>query len=116
MAEAEKHFSWHETGKLNAAYEAIDRHAESFRKNKVALYYKDAKRDEKYTFKEMKEESNRAGNVLRRYGNVEKGDRVFIFMPRSPELYFIMLGAIKIGAIAGTAVRSIYGGSGERPA
>ncbi|TAH84109.1 acetate--CoA ligase [Bacillus subtilis] len=110
-AEAEKHFSWHETGKLNAAYEAIDRHAESFRKNKVALYYKDAKRNEKYTFKEMKEESNRAGNVLRRYGNVEKGDRVFIFMPRSPELYFIMLGAIKIGAIAGPLFEAFMEGA-----
>ncbi|MEG7333733.1 acetate--CoA ligase [Bacillus sp. 0102A] len=110
-AEAEKHFSWHETGKLNAAYEAIDRHAESFRKNKVALYYKDANRDEKYTFKEMKEETNRAGNVLKRYGNVEKGDRVFIFMPRSPELYFIMLGAIKIGAIAGPLFEAFMEGA-----
>ncbi|MHB9997270.1 acetate--CoA ligase [Bacillus spizizenii] len=110
-AEAEKHFSWHETGKLNAAYEAIDRHAESFRKNKVALYYKDANRDEKYTFKEMKEESNRAGNVLKRYGDVEKGDRVFIFMPRSPELYFIMLGAIKIGAIAGPLFEAFMEGA-----
>ncbi|MCY7748677.1 acetate--CoA ligase [Bacillus inaquosorum] len=110
-AEAEKHFSWHETGKLNAAYEAIDRHAESFRKNKVALYYKDGNRDEKYTFKEMKEESNRAGNVLKRYGNVEKGDRVFIFMPRSPELYFIMLGAIKIGAIAGPLFEAFMEGA-----
>lgn len=110
-AEAEKHFSWNETGKLNAAYEAIDRHAESFRKNKVALYYKDANRDEKYTFKEMKEESNRAGNVLKRYGNVEKGDRVFIFMPRSPELYFIMLGAIKIGAIAGPLFEAFMEGA-----
>ncbi|WAT20283.1 acetate--CoA ligase [Bacillus halotolerans] len=110
-SEAEKHFSWHKTGKLNAAYETIDRHAESFRKNKVALYYKDTKRDEKYTFKEMKEETNRAGNVLRRYGNVEKGDRVFIFMPRSPELYFIMLGAIKIGAIAGPLFEAFMEGA-----
>ncbi|MGX4767017.1 acetate--CoA ligase [Bacillus mojavensis] len=110
-SEAEKHFSWHKTGKLNAAYETIDRHAESFRKNKVALYYKEAKRDEKYTFKEMKEETNRAGNVLRRYGNVEKGDRVFIFMPRSPELYFIMLGAIKIGAIAGPLFEAFMEGA-----
>ncbi|MEC1800130.1 acetate--CoA ligase [Bacillus mojavensis] len=110
-SEAEKHFSWHKTGKLNAAYETIDRHAESFRKNKVALYYKDANRDEKYTFKEMKEETNRAGNVLRRYGNVEKGDRVFIFMPRSPELYFIMLGAIKIGAIAGPLFEAFMEGA-----
>lgn len=109
--EVEAAFSWHQTGKLNAAYEAIDRHAESFRKNKVALYYKDANRDEKYTFKEMMEESNRAGNVLRRYGNVEKGDRVFIFMPRSPELYFIMLGAIKIGAIAGPLFEAFMEGA-----
>src|SRR5699024_10119483 len=31
----------------------------------------------------------------------KKGDRVFIFMPRSPELYFVFIGAIKIGAIVG---------------
>ena len=40
--DAEKEFSWYESGKVNIAYEAIDRHAESYRKNKVALYYKDA--------------------------------------------------------------------------
>src|SRR5438105_5048135 len=80
----EKEFTWNETGLVNLAYEAIDRHAISFRKNKVALYYRDGSRDEKYTFKEMKELSNKAGNVLKTYGDVEKGDRVFIFMPRSP--------------------------------
>ena len=37
--EAEKNFSWNKTGKINAAYELIDRHAESSRKHKVALYY-----------------------------------------------------------------------------
>ena len=40
--DVEKEFSWYESGKINIAYEAVDRHAESFRKNKVALYYKDA--------------------------------------------------------------------------
>lgn len=99
--ETEKQFSWSETGRVNLAYEAIDRHAETFRKNKVALYYRDGSRNEKYTFKEMKELSNKAGNVLKSYGDVEKGDRVFIFMPRSPELYFTVLGAIKLGAIVG---------------
>ncbi len=39
--EVEKEFSWHETGRVNMAYEAIDRHAETYRKNKVALYYRD---------------------------------------------------------------------------
>lgn len=98
--EVEKTFSWYETGKVNAAYEAIDRHAESDRRDKIALYYSDANREEQYTFLEMKEKSDRFGNVLRKLG-IKKGDRVFVFMPRSPELYFSVLGAIKIGAIVG---------------
>jgi len=99
-SEIEKQFSWYTTGKVNMAYEAIDRHAESDKKDKIALYYSDANRDESYTFADMKRQSNKFGNVLRKYG-VKKGDRVFIFMPRTPELYFALLGTIKIGAIAG---------------
>ncbi|MFZ3589414.1 acetate--CoA ligase [Bacillus sp. DJP31] len=99
--ESEKHFTWNTTGRVNMAYEAIDRHVLTSRKNKVALYYKDSSRYEKYTYKEMMEWSNKAGNVLRQAADVEKGDRVFVFMPRSPELYFTVLGAIKIGAVVG---------------
>jgi acetyl-CoA synthetase len=109
--EVEKEFSWHDTGRLNLAYEAIDRHAESFRKNKVALYYRDPERDEKYTFTDMKKLSNKAGNVLKQYGDVEKGDRVFIFMPRSPELYFSVLGAVKLGAIVGPLFEAFMEGA-----
>ena len=98
--EVEKEFSWYTTGKVNIAYEAVDRQAESWRKNKVALYYSDATRDERYTFQDLKYLSNRCGNVLRNLG-IGKGDRVFIFMPRSPELYISFLGIVKIGAIAG---------------
>ncbi|CAM3762354.1 acetate--CoA ligase [Mesobacillus zeae] len=109
--EAEKNFSWHETGRVNMAYEAIDKHALGFRKNKVALYYQDGIRKEKYTFKEMKEMTNKAGNVLKSHGDVEKGDRVFIFMPRSPELYFAVLGAIKLGAIVGPLFEAFMEGA-----
>ncbi|CAI9393991.1 MULTISPECIES: acetate--CoA ligase [Bacillaceae] len=99
--QAEKEFSWHQTGKVNLAYEAIDRHAENYRANKVALHYFHPSRKETYTFKDLKKLSNKAGNVLKKVGNVKKGDRVFIFMPRSPELYFALIGAIKLGAIVG---------------
>ncbi|WP_018394172.1 acetate--CoA ligase [Bacillus sp. 37MA] len=109
--EAEKAFSWSETGKVNAAYEAIDRHAESGKKDKVALYYRDANRNEKYTFADMKANSNKAANVLKEYGNVEKGDRVFVFMPRSPELYFAVIGAIKAGAIVGPLFEAFMEGA-----
>ncbi|ALS21523.1 MULTISPECIES: acetate--CoA ligase [Paenibacillus] len=96
----EKTFTWSDTGKVNMAHEAIDRHADSTRRDKVALYYSDDRRDEKYTFLDMKLQSNRFGNVLRKLG-IGKGDRVFIFMPRTPELYFALLGSIKIGAVVG---------------
>ncbi len=109
--DVEQAFSWSETGKVNMAYEAIDRHANTFRKNKVALYYRDETRNEKYTFKEMKDLSNKAGNVFKAYGNVEKGDRVFIFMPRSPELYIATLGAIKLGAIVGPLFEAFMEGA-----
>ncbi|SEM69954.1 acetate--CoA ligase [Lihuaxuella thermophila] len=99
-SQVEKEFTWSQTGRVNAAYEAIDRHAESGKGDKIALMYSDPSRDEKYTFQEMKEKSNQFGNVLRKIG-VHKGDRVFIFMPRTPELYFSFLGTIKIGAIVG---------------
>ncbi|WP_445612905.1 acetate--CoA ligase [Geobacillus sp. YF-1] len=110
-SEAEKAFSWYETGRVNMAYEAIDRHAESFRKNKVALYYRDAVRNEKYTFKEMKELSNQVANVLKQTADIQKGDRVFVFMPRSPELYFAVLGIIKTGAIVGPLFEAFMEGA-----
>ncbi|WLR50238.1 acetate--CoA ligase [Bacillus tianshenii] len=109
--ETEKEFSWYTTGRVNMAYEAIDRHTENGKKNKVALFYRDPNRNEKYTFQEMKEMSNKAGNVLKQMADVEKGDRVFIFMPRSPELYFTVLGAIKLGAIVGPLFEAFMEGA-----
>ncbi|MCM3547531.1 acetyl-CoA synthetase [Niallia circulans] len=105
-----KTFSWHKTGKVNLAYESIDYHAENGKGEQVALYYSDARRDESYTFAEMKTFSNKAANVLKE-ANVQKGDRVFIFMPRTPELYFTLLGAIKIGAIVGPLFEAFMEGA-----
>ncbi|WP_040948557.1 acetate--CoA ligase [Gorillibacterium massiliense] len=96
----EASFSWYDNDRMNMAYEAIDRHVDNGKGSKVALHYLDGLRDESYTFAEMKQQSNRFGNVLRQLG-VGKGERVFIFMPRSPELYFALLGALKIGAVVG---------------
>lgn len=109
--EAEKNFSWYESGKVNMAYECIDRHVATSKKDKVALYYRDPNRQEQYTFAEMKEYSNKAGNVLKETANVTKGDRVFIFMPRSPELYFTILGTIKLGAIVGPLFEAFMEGA-----
>lgn len=98
--EVEKQFSWYETGKVNMAYEAIDRHVANGRGDKVALYYSDAVRDEAYTYTELSRKTNQFANVLRNLG-IQKGERIFIFMPRTPELYISLLGSLKIGVVVG---------------
>lgn len=100
FADLEQQFSWHQTGQVNMAYEAIDRHVAQGRGDKVALYYSDTTRDEMYTFTQLAQQSNRFANVLHKLG-ISKGERIFIFMPRTPELYISLLGSLKIGAIVG---------------
>src|SRR5690606_26581664 len=96
----EAQFSWATTGKVNMAYEAIDRHLELGRGDKTALIYSDQQREEHYTFEQLSKASNRFANGIRKLG-IGKGDRVFIFMPRTPELYVSVLGSIKVGTIIG---------------
>ena len=107
----EKAFTWYETGKVNIAYEAIDRHVETSLKDKVALHYSDDVRKETYTFHDMKQNSNKAANVFQDKANLKKGDRLFIFMPRTPELYFSLLGALKMGVIVGPLFEAFMEGA-----
>lgn len=93
---------WFEGGKLNLAYNAIDKHRESWRRNKVALYWEgDDGSTKKFTFLELSNLSNKFANVLKSHG-VKRGDRVFIFLSRIPENYISFLGILKMGGIAGT--------------
>jgi acetyl-CoA synthetase len=96
----EKEFSWYQSDKLNIAYEAIDRHTENWRKNKIAMYFEGEDKKEKYTFQEMKQLTDKFGNVLKNLG-VKKGDRVFGFLSRTPAQYVSILGTNKIGGIYG---------------
>ncbi|MBI3577036.1 acetate--CoA ligase [Candidatus Gottesmanbacteria bacterium] len=98
---AKKELDWFD-GKINAAYNAVDRHTHTWRKNKVALYWEgEDGSQKKYTFEELTLASNKLGNILKDFG-IERGERVFIFLPRVPELFISFLGILKIGAIAGT--------------
>ncbi len=88
--------------KINAAFTAVDKHISTWRKNKIAIYWEGEDGSTKqYTFYELAVLSNKFANVLVKSG-VKKGDRVFIFLPRVPELYISFLGILKTGAIAGT--------------
>ena len=101
LAEAKKDIDFFK-GKINAAYNAIERHANSWRKIKIALYWIGAEGETiNYTFRELNELSNQFANSLHSL-KVVKGDRVFFFLTRLPQLYYGFLGTLKTGAISGT--------------
>lgn len=98
----ENEITFFEDGKINAAYNAIDRHVETWRKNKVALYFESEEGEKKeFTFSDLFVLSNKACNVFKDLG-LQRGDRAFLFLPRIPELFYSFLGIQKAGAIAGT--------------
>jgi len=93
------YIKWFEGGKLNVAYNCIDRHLES-RGDQVAIIWEgdDPKDDKKITFRELHEQVSKLANVLKERG-VKKGDRVCIYMPMIPEAGYAMLACARIGAI-----------------
>jgi acetyl-CoA synthetase len=99
--EAEKELSWLPGGALNLAHEAIDRHARGSNASKLAMLWEGKNGEtESYTYRDLSRLSNQFANVLKGLG-VKKGDRVFIFVERVPELYVAFMGALKVGAVAG---------------
>ncbi len=99
--QASSEITWFAGGKVNAVYNAVDRHFHNGRRNKVALYHIDCEdRVQAFTFQDIYYSSNRLGNALKSLG-INKSDRVFVFLPRIPELYIATIAIAKIGAIAG---------------
>jgi len=100
--QARKELVWFPDNKINAAHNAVDRHLQGPAKNKIALFWQGTKGEkEKYTFQDLARLSNQFANVLKQLG-IQRGDRVFFFLPRVPALYYGFLGTLKTGAIAGT--------------
>ncbi|HWC30178.1 MAG TPA: AMP-binding protein, partial [Dehalococcoidia bacterium] len=103
-------FSWDELAKeldglpgggLNIAYEALDRHVAKGNGDKPAILWEGKTGDqETYTFADMARLSNKWCDVLRGLG-VQKGDRVFVFLDRIPELYAAVFGTLKAGCVIG---------------
>ncbi len=92
---------WFIGGKLNACYNALDRHVEAGKGEKVALIWVPEPPDEpvrKFTYRELYELTNKFANVLKSLG-VKRGDRVGIYLPLIPELYPAILACARIGAI-----------------
>jgi len=51
-----------------------------------------------YSYRDLDIASSKVANLLIKKG-IHKGDRVFVYIDRSPETYFFALGILKIGAV-----------------
>lgn len=91
--------SWYMNGKLNAAYNCIDRHLEKNSNKTAIIWAKDEPGQYQHiTYGEVFENVCRLANLLEAHG-VKKGDRVCIYLPMIPELTYSVLACARIGAI-----------------
>ncbi|MFT4210671.1 MAG: acetate--CoA ligase [Microbacterium sp.] len=90
---------WFADGRLNVAYNCLDRHVEAGNGDRVALLWEGEPGDERrITYAELTEEVRRAANVLAGLG-IGQGDRVAIYLPMIPEAVVSMLAVARLGAV-----------------
>jgi acetyl-CoA synthetase len=96
---------WFAGGRLNVSYNCLDRHLNTPIANKAALIWEGEPagpgtpgEERTYTYKQLHREVCLFANVLKRNG-VQKGDRVIIYLPMTPEAAIAMLACARIGAV-----------------
>jgi acetyl-CoA synthetase len=89
---------WFVGGKLNASYNALDKHVIEGRGDRVAFYFEGEPGDTRtLTYADMLREVKKAANALTSLG-IKDGDRVAIYMPMIPEAVIAMLACARVGA------------------
>ncbi|MDQ4113360.1 MAG: acetate--CoA ligase [Actinomycetota bacterium] len=89
---------WFVGGRLNAAYNCVDRHVEAGAGDRVALHFVGEPGDSRdITYAELQDEVCRAANTLADLG-VRAGDRVALYLPMIPEAVVAMLACARLGA------------------
>jgi acetyl-CoA synthetase len=89
---------WFVGGKLNVAYNCLDRHVEAGHGDQVAYHWEGEPGDKRtITYAQLKDEVCKTANALVELG-VKTGDRVAIYMPMVPETVIAMLACARLGA------------------
>ncbi|GAA6200209.1 propionate-CoA ligase PrpE [Aquicoccus sp. SU-CL01552] len=93
-------YEWFTDGKVNACWNAVDRHVEAGRGDQVAIIHDSPVTHSKrwITYVELRNRVALLAGALRAKG-VEKGDRVIIYMPMVPEALEAMLACARLGAV-----------------
>jgi acetyl-CoA synthetase len=92
------HAEWFVGGRINASYNCLDRHLETYRKNKAAIIWEGEPGETRtLTYQQLHHQVSKFANVMKKSG-VKIGDRVALYMPLVPELAIAMLACARIGA------------------
>ncbi len=112
LDESDKPFyKWFVNGKINMAYNAVDRWIDTEKRNQLAILYINERGDErKLTYYELYREVNKMANALKNLG-VKKGETVSMYLPMCPELLISMLACNKIGAVHSVVYSGLSVGS-----
>ena len=91
---------WFEGGKTNLSYNCLDRHLDTWRRNKAAILWEGEPVGERrtLTYLELHRQVCKFANVLKSRG-IKAGDTVALYMPMVPELAIAMLACARIGAV-----------------
>lgn len=91
---------WFEDGQLNVTVNCLDRYLHSSIAQKTAILWQgeDDHDTRTLTYQELHTEVCKFANVLKAH-DIQKGDRVCIYMPMIPELVIAMLACARVGAI-----------------
>ena len=90
---------WFIGGKLNVAYNCVDRHVHAGHGDQVALQFEGEPGDQlDITYRELMDRVCKAANALTELG-ISAGDRVAIYMPMIPEAVVAMLACARVGAV-----------------
>ena len=92
--------AWFQGGKLNVSYNCLDRHVQTWRRNKAAIIFEGERIGDSrtFTYQDLFYEVNKLAQVLKKLG-VRKGDRVTLYLPMIPQLVVAMLACARIGAV-----------------
>jgi len=90
---------WFIGGRLNAAYNCLDRHVMQGRGDRVAFYFEGEPGDtQTITYADLLSRVCQAANALKALG-IKQGDRIAIYMPMIPEAAVAMLACARLGAM-----------------
>ncbi|MDT5002210.1 MAG: acetyl-CoA synthetase [Mycobacterium sp.] len=91
---------WFVGGKLNVAYNCVDRHVEAGNGERVAIHWEGEPVGDSrtLTYSELLAEVSKAANALTDLGLVA-GDRAAIYMPMVPEAIVAMLACARLGVM-----------------